>query len=215
MRRSIVAIERIFRATPAAGLESPDEMAATKKALATSTDKPSRTFEVTVAPEGENFLVRLPFDARAVFGQARSPVVVTVDGYSFPFTVAVYGGEYFIGIRRSHRQAAGLEPGRRVSITITRDEQPRVIAPPADLARALAKNAIARAAWEALSFSHKREHAQAVLEAKKPETRARRIEKTIEALTGSKKATSKKKAAAERPAKTTSKKTTSPGRPRP
>ena len=195
-------------------------MAATKKALATSTEKPSRTFEVTVAPEGENFLVRLPFDARAVFGQARSPVVVTVDGYSFPFTVAVYGGEYFIGIRRSHREAAGLEPGRRVSITITRDDQPRVIEPPPDLAGALARNAIARAAWEALSFSHKREHAQAILEARKPETRARRIEKTLETLVGSKKPPTKKKAAADSPAKTTSKKptskkTTSPRRVRP
>ncbi|MDF2694893.1 MAG: hypothetical protein K0S65_3276 [Labilithrix sp.] len=140
-----------------------------------------------MASEGENFLVRLPFDVRAVFGQARPPVVITVDGYSFPSTIAVYGGEYFIGIRRSHREAAGLAPGRRVSITITRDDQPRVIEPPADLARALSKNAAARTAWEALSFSHKREHAQALLDAKKPETRERRLAKTLEALVSSKK----------------------------
>jgi hypothetical protein len=154
----------------------------------------SRTFEVKVADEGENFLVRLPFDVRAVFGQARPPVVITVNGYSFRSTVAVYGGEYFIGIRRSHREAAGLEPKKSVSITLTGDDQPRVVDPPRDLADALKKNTAARAAWDALSFSHKREHVAALEEAKKPETRARRIESTLAMLLS--KPSSKKSAVA-------------------
>jgi Bacteriocin-protection, YdeI or OmpD-Associated/Domain of unknown function (DUF1905) len=141
---------------------------------------------VKVAEEGENFLVRVPFDVRAVFGQARPPVVISVDGYSFRSTVAVYGGEYFIGIRRSHREAAGLSPRQEVSITLTRDDEPRVIDPPADLAAALKKNAVARAAWDALSFSHKREHVTALEDAKKPETRARRLENTIAMLLAAK-----------------------------
>ena len=76
---------------------------------------PSRTFDVKVAEEGENFLVRLPFDVVEVFGRARPPVVIDVDGYRFRSTVAVYGGEYFIGIRRSHREAAVSSGARRTS----------------------------------------------------------------------------------------------------
>jgi uncharacterized protein YdeI (YjbR/CyaY-like superfamily) len=55
---------------------------------------------------------------------------------------------------------------------------------PAELEAALAKNAKARAVWEKLSFSHQREHAEAIAEAKKPETRARRVEKAVEMLLG-------------------------------
>lgn len=162
-----------------------------------------QTFKATVPEEGENFLIPLPFDVRAVFGEARPPIVVTVDGYSFRWTVAVYGGESFIGIRRSHREAAGLKPGRKVTITITRDEAPRVIEAPADLARALKKSATARVAWDALSFSHKREHVTALEEAKKPETRARRLEKTMALLlvTPTKKSAAKKTAKKATPGK--------------
>ena len=143
----------------------------------------SRSFRAKVVPEGEIFEVKLPFDVKEVFGKARPPIVITVNDYSFRSTVMVYGGESFIGIRRSHREAAGLVPGRQVSITLTLDTAPRVVDPPPDLAKLLSKNATARAAWEALSFTHKLEHVEAILDAKKPETRARRLEKTIQMLT--------------------------------
>ncbi len=144
------------------------------------------TFRTKVADEGENFVVELPFDVKEVFGQARPPIVITLTtprgSYSFRWTVSVYGGKSYIGVRRSHREAAGLRPGESVSITIAADDEPRVIEPPTDLASALKKSAAARVAWDALSFTHKREHAEALLDAKKPETRARRLEKTMEML---------------------------------
>lgn len=143
----------------------------------------TRTFRAKLREKGgPSLFVRLPFDVAKVFGRARPPIVLTVAGYTFRSTVAVYGGEYFIGMRRSHRDAAGVKAGQTVSITIALDDQPRVVEPPDDLAAALKKNASARAAWDALSFTHKREHAEAILDAKKPETRARRLEKTIEML---------------------------------
>lgn len=142
-----------------------------------------KTVKAVVPPEGENFAVQLPFDASEVFGRARAPVVITVGGHSFRWTTAVYGGKSFIGIRKSHRQAAGLVPGKTVTITIEPDDAPRTIEPPPDLAKALEKSAKARAAWDALSFTHKREHVEAILDAKKPETRVRRIEKTLAMLT--------------------------------
>ncbi len=171
-------------------------MLAKSNAVAATGDKPSYTFDVKVADEGENFLVKLPFDVREVFGQARPPVVIDVAGYRFRSTIAVYGGEYFIGIRRSHREAAGLEPRKKITITVTLDDQPRVVEPPADLAAVLKKSTAARAAWDALSYTHKREHANALADAKKPETRARRLEKTIEMLLAK---PPRKSAAAEKP----------------
>jgi hypothetical protein len=158
-------------------------MASTSRPRASAkTSAPSLTFRAKVAAEDENFVVRVPFDVKEVFGKARPPIIITVGSYSFRWTVAVYGGESYIGFRRSHREAAGLRPGQTVSITITLDDQPRVVETPSDLAKALKTNRVARAAWDALSFTHKREHAEALLDAKKPETRTRRLEKTIQML---------------------------------
>ena len=55
---------------------------------------------------------------------------------------------------------------------------------PTELAALLRENPAARQAFEALSHSHRREHAMYVAEAKKPETRERRALKTVESLKG-------------------------------
>jgi hypothetical protein len=151
-----------------------------------SASPPSKTVKATVPAEDENFVIPLPFDVRAVFGKARPPIIIKVGEYSFPWTVSVYGGKSFVGIRRSHREAAGLRPGQRVAITITADTSTRTVEVPPDLARALRADKAARAAWETLSFTHRREHVEALLGAKKPETRARRLEKTLEMLAAKK-----------------------------
>ena len=131
---------------------------------------------------GEIALVEVPGDVKAVFGKARPPVVATIGTYAFRTTIAVYGGKSYVGIRRSHREAGKLAPGQRVRVVIELDEAPRTVTPPKELAAAMKKDAKARAAWEALSFTHKREHAEAIEDAKKPETRARRVEKAIAML---------------------------------
>ncbi|HEX4517368.1 MAG TPA: YdeI/OmpD-associated family protein [Polyangiaceae bacterium] len=132
--------------------------------------------------DGEIAQIEVPEDVRAVFGKARPPVVVAIDSYEFRTTIMVYGGKSYVGVRRSHREAAKLAPGQRVRVVIELDEAPRTVPPPKELAAVLAKDKNARAAWEALSFTHQREHAEAIEDAKKPETRARRVEKTIAML---------------------------------
>jgi uncharacterized protein YdeI (YjbR/CyaY-like superfamily) len=94
----------------------------------------------------------------------------------------VYDGTSYIGVRKSHRDAAKLEPGQTISVVIELDDAPREVTPPKELAAAMKKDAKARAAWDALSFTHKREHAEAIEDAKKPETRARRVDKTLAML---------------------------------
>ena len=149
------------------------------------TDEPSRTFVVAPATPGGGEVGRivLPFDARAAWGRARPPVTVAVNGHRFRSTVAVMNGEQFVPFRRSARDAAGVTDGEPFEVTLTLDTAPRTVDPPADLRAALAA-AGAWDRWERLSFTHQREHVEAIEEAKRPETRARRIAKCVAMLAG-------------------------------
>lgn len=145
-------------------------------------ETPPIQFRAVVASEGEGTFIELPFDVKAVYGKARPPVAVTVNGYTFRSTPAVYGGRYFIPLRASHRGAAGVAVGAEVDVAVALDMEPRIIEPPADLAEALERDEAARAAWDRLSYSHQREHVEALEGAKKAETRARRLQKLLAAL---------------------------------
>ena len=141
------------------------------------------SFQATLGSDDPGSLfIEVPFDVKAAFGKARPPIKVTVNGHTYRSTIAVYAGRSFIPVRKSNRDAAGVAVGDVVAVTIQADDAPRTVEPPPALAKALAKNARARAAWAKLSFSHQREHADHVAGAKQPETVARRVKKTIETL---------------------------------
>jgi hypothetical protein len=109
----------------------------------------------------------------------RPPVRVTVSGYTYRTTVAPMAGSYWIPLSAEHRNGAGVAAGDEVEIDIEVDDEPRVVDVPADLAAALDQNPAARRAFDAMSYSHQRQHVLAVEEAKKPETRQRRIDKAV------------------------------------
>jgi uncharacterized protein YdeI (YjbR/CyaY-like superfamily) len=98
------------------------------------------------------------------------------------------GGDcHFMVVNRQMREAAGVRGGETVPVTMERDTEARTITPPADFARALKANREAQATWDKLSYTHRREHVEAIEGAKKPETRLRRIEKSVELLAAGKK----------------------------
>ncbi len=134
------------------------------------------------AAEANHCWVTLPFDPKEQFGKVRAPVVVTIGRYAFRTTIFSMGGRYLIGIRKEHRDAAGVKAGDTLSITVAPDTAPRTVTPPPDLKKALKGSTAAQAVWETLSYTHKREYVEWIEEAKKPETRLRRLEKTIEQL---------------------------------
>jgi hypothetical protein len=144
----------------------------------------SRTFDAEIVGDDRTSgcAIAVPFDPREVFGAVRAPVVVEIGEYSYRSTIARMGGRTFVPLRREHREATGLSAGGRAAVTLRADTEPRVIEPPADLARELAANPAAAAAWKSLSYSHRREHAAAIEEAVKPETRRRRIERALAML---------------------------------
>jgi hypothetical protein len=143
-----------------------------------------KTFRATVSTTpDDNLFIEIPFDVKSTFGKARPPVIVTLGKHTYRSTISVYAGKSLLGVRKSHREAAALTAGAKVTVTLEADNAPRVIDPPPDLEKALAKNNTARAAWNKLSYTHQREHAEALLDAKKPETRLRRLTKTLAMLT--------------------------------
>lgn len=139
-----------------------------------------KTFETTIVRSGAICFVPLPFDPRPVFGKVRAPVKVTLGGHTYRSTIASMGNGPCVPLRRSNREAAGLAGGETVRVTLELDLEERTVTPPRDLSKALRAAPPAWERWRALSYSHQREHVDAIESAKKPETRARRIERAVE-----------------------------------
>lgn len=115
----------------------------------------------------------------------RPPVVVTLGGHTYRTTVAPMGGTYWIPLAAEHREAAGVQADQEVDVTVELDTAPRTVELPDDLSAAM--DDAARTAFDGLAPSHQKEWVRWVTEAKKPETRTARIEKTVESLRAGKK----------------------------
>jgi hypothetical protein len=121
----------------------------------------------------------VPDDVVAKLGQGKKPkVVVSLKGYSYRSTVAVMGGKFMLPLAKEHRDKAGVKGGDKVEVTLEVDDAPREVEVPKDLAAAL-KKAGARAAFDKLAFTHRKEHVRSIEEAKAAATRVRRIEKAV------------------------------------
>jgi hypothetical protein len=141
-------------------------------------------FRTVVQQNGKTALgFEVPPDAVGALGAGkRPPVTVTINGYTYRNTVAVMGGAYMIGVSSEHRGPAGIKGGETVDVELALDTSTREVAVPPELQAALDADAPARATFEKLSYSNKSWRALQVTGTNNPETRARRIEKSIAAL---------------------------------
>jgi hypothetical protein len=144
-------------------------------------------FRATVVLGGKTATgIQVPDEIVEKLGKGkRPPVVVTVGGYTYRTTVAPMGGSFWIPLAAEHREAAGVAADQAVDVDIELDTAPREVALPDDLADAM--DDAARSTFDGLAPSHKKEWVRWVEEAKKAETRATRIEKTVESLREGKK----------------------------
>jgi bacteriocin resistance YdeI/OmpD-like protein/uncharacterized protein DUF1905 len=129
----------------------------------------------------DRFVV-VPLDVRELWGEARPPVAGTVNGVAFRSRLAVYGGQTVLGLTNAFRAEAGIAEGDEVEVVIDRDDTPREVEVPGELRAALEGDPIAGAAFDALSFTHRREYASWIADAKREETRDRRAARAIELL---------------------------------
>jgi len=138
------------------------------------------TLEGDPAGKIETAHLVLPFDTAEVWGKKRVPVRVTINGHTWRTTVANMHGCQFIGINAEVRKAAGVKAGDTVTVTLEPDTEKRDIEIPAALRTALGPQLTAR--LEALAFTHKKEFVRWYAEAKKDDTRARRLKRMKEML---------------------------------
>lgn len=170
-------------ARPPAAAFAPADHPASIATLEDPTMADPVTIRATLHPRGPAAAVLLTDEQLAAIGQGKkTPAVrVTVNGsYTFEGRIGRMGGETLLGFNKAVRTAAGVEAGDELELTIVLDEGPREVPLPDDLAAALASEPAILAKFEALAPSHRKEYARWVGEAKKPETREKRIAETLE-----------------------------------
>lgn len=112
-------------------------------------------------------------------GGKRAPVRVTIEGRSARLRLAVMDGRNCIGISKANRAALGVDLSDTVTAVIELDEAPREVELPPELVEALGTDSAAKARFEALAFTHRKEFARWVSEAKRAETKERRVAETL------------------------------------
>ena len=146
----------------------------------TPAERKSVTFETILSASGNNTGIAVPEDVIKQLGMGkRPPVLVNVNGYEYPSTVAVMGGRHLIGLSAAVRAATGLKGGDPIRVTLKVADTPREVDVPDDFAAALEAEEPARRFFGELSNSMQRYHVDNINAAKAPETRRRRIDKAV------------------------------------
>lgn len=139
-----------------------------------------------IAPFGPAGCIELTEDQAASLSTAKQPpVVVTIGGRTARLRISRMSGSPCVFLSKASRAALGVEIGDEVEATVALDEEERVIIPPRPIQERLDADPALRAAWEKLSYSHQREWAMAVDDAKKDETKQRRVDQMARKLLGS------------------------------
>jgi len=129
--------------------------------------------------------IKIPEEIIEKLGGGKKPLVkVTINNFTYRSAVAVMGGAYMVGVNAENREGAKVKGGDKIDVTIELDTEERTVEVPAELQKALNKNAAAKKLFETLSNSKKKALIIPVANAKTDETRNRNIEKAMSALTG-------------------------------
>lgn len=146
-----------------------------------------QVFRTTLeATGGTNVGIVVPEEVVVALDRGRRvPVSVTIDGgYTYAGSVASMGGRFLVSFNAETRAATGRGAGDEVEVRLEVDDAPRTVEVPPALREALDTDPAAVAAWEALSPGKQKAHALAVSSARTDDTRQRRVEKVLAALTG-------------------------------
>ena len=141
-------------------------------------------FKTQLQPRGPAAAVILDDAQVAAVGEGpkRFPVVATVNGYTWRTTVVRMGGEFLLGLSKEVRQGAAAEAGDEVDVTVELDTAPREVEVPEALAAALAADPEAKASFDRMAFTHRKEYARWIADAKQEQTRERRLVQALEMI---------------------------------
>jgi bacteriocin resistance YdeI/OmpD-like protein/uncharacterized protein DUF1905 len=141
-------------------------------------------FRATIEPAGKTATgFQVPDDVVTALGAGRRPPVrVTIGGHTYRSTVASMGGRFMVGVSAQNRTAAAVAAGDEVDVDLELDTEPREVDVPEDLAAALDGEPEARRFFDGLSYSRKQWFVLRIEQAKKAETRRRRLDETVTML---------------------------------
>jgi hypothetical protein len=142
------------------------------------------TLKTTLEVRGPAAAVVLDEEEVAAIGEGAKRFLVraTVNGHTWRTSVSPMRGEFLLGLNRAVREAAGVEAGDAVEARIELDTAPREVEVPSALATALAADPAASQAFDGLAFTHRKEYARWIEEAKRPETQQRRVAQALQML---------------------------------
>lgn len=141
-------------------------------------------FRAVIEDPGEGgAFVTVPFDVEKTFGKKRVKIIATIDGEPYRGSLVRMGSEsHLLIILKEIREKIGKTFGDEVEIVVEEDVEPRVVEIPHDLQAVLESNPKAGEFFHKLSYTHQKEYVDWILEAKRPETRQRRIIQAVEML---------------------------------
>jgi len=141
-------------------------------------------FRATILTAGKTATgIPVPDEVISNLNAGKRPALsVTINGYTYRTTVGFVDGRTMIPLSAENRAGADVAGGEEVEVEIALDTAPREVSLPADFSLALDRDPAAKQTFDGLSYSLKNYHVQQIDGAKTPETRARRIEKSIATL---------------------------------
>lgn len=142
------------------------------------------TFTARIEPgPGGGAFVTFPYNVEQEFGvKGRVPVQASINNIPYTGSLMQCGGRYhMLGILKSIRQQLGKQMGDTVDVRIWKDEGVRTVEVPDEFAALMRKHGI-REFFDSLSYTHRKEYCRWIAEAKKAETRAARLGKSVEML---------------------------------
>ena len=147
------------------------------------------SLRATLQDNASGLMIELPAEAVDQLGAGKRPAIKAVfnGSYEYRQRISVYGGRYYLGLRKDVREATGLQPGETVDLTLELDEEPREVALPPDLAAILDNDPEAKDRFDQLSFTNRKEYVVWVTSAKKAETHQRRLVQVASLLKSGKK----------------------------
>jgi hypothetical protein len=131
---------------------------------------------------GNNTGIEVPSLVLEALGSKRAAVKVTINGYQYRSTIGAMGGKALIPFSSEHRSASGINGGDAIEVVLEKDDEPRTIEVPVDLAAALEGHQNLRSSFDALPPSARKAHVMSVESAKTAETRQKRIDKVLASL---------------------------------
>ena len=143
----------------------------------------SVTYTTVVLGFGNHASIEIPDEVLTKLGaNRRAPLKITINGYTYQSTATGMNGKCLVVFPQKDRAAAGAAAGDNVKVTLELDSGQREVEVPSELVAALKKAKLTKT-FESLTYSKRKEFARQVREAKSDDTKLRRIEKVLAALT--------------------------------